>query len=69
MSRKETKPRADIYARITDRIVADALTAHEPPAQGGRRPRFYYTTQVSVKPPTFALFDRITPSNGARIMV
>ena len=23
MSRKEEKPRADIYARITDRIVAD----------------------------------------------
>ena len=37
-------------------VVADALTAHEPPAQGGRRPRFYYTTQVSVKPPTFVFF-------------
>lgn len=41
---------------VLNDVVADALTAHEPPAQGGRRPRFYYTTQVSVKPPTFVFF-------------
>ena len=41
---------------VLNEVVADALTAHEPPAQGGRRPRFYYTTQVSVKPPTFVFF-------------
>ena len=37
-------------------VFADAINAHEPPSQKGRRPRFYYTTQVSTLPPTFVSF-------------
>lgn len=41
---------------VLNDVMADALAAHEPPTQGGRRPRFYYATQVSVQPPTIVFF-------------
>ena len=41
---------------VLNDVIADALAAHEPPTQGGRRPRFYYATQVAVKPPTMVFF-------------
>lgn len=37
-------------------IVAEAVMVTEPPTDKGRRLRIYYATQVSVRPPTFALF-------------
>ena len=37
-------------------ILTDAVTSLPPPSQSGRRLKVYYATQVSVRPPTFALF-------------
>jgi GTP-binding protein len=39
-----------------NRIITAATDAHPPPVVTGRRLKVYYGTQVSVKPPTFALF-------------
>ncbi|MFO7962937.1 MAG: ribosome biogenesis GTPase Der [Desulfobacterales bacterium] len=39
-----------------NRIVANAVTSTEPPLHGGRRLKFYYTTQIATKPPTFISF-------------
>jgi len=39
-----------------NRVIAAAVDAHQPPVVMGRRLKIYYGTQVSVKPPTFALF-------------
>jgi GTPase len=38
--------------RVFERLVA----AHEPPLYRGRRVKYYYITQVSIKPPTFVVF-------------
>ena len=37
-------------------IVNEAVLMNQPAISGGRRLKVYYATQVSVKPPTFALF-------------
>lgn len=37
-------------------IINEAVLMNQPAISGGRRLKVYYTTQVSVKPPTFALF-------------
>jgi len=37
-------------------IVNEAVLMNQPAISGGRRLKIYYATQVSVKPPTFALF-------------
>ena len=37
-------------------VVSEAITMNEPPVSSGRRLRIYYTTQVSIKPPTFVIF-------------
>ncbi|KUO72258.1 MAG: ribosome-associated GTPase EngA [Clostridia bacterium BRH_c25] len=37
-------------------IVSEAVLMNQPAISGGRRLKVYYATQVSVKPPTFALF-------------
>ncbi len=39
-----------------NRVITEATEAHAPPASAGRRLKIYYGTQVSAKPPTFALF-------------
>jgi GTP-binding protein len=39
-----------------NRVLADAVGRHQPPAVKGRRPRFYYATQAAIEPPTFVLF-------------
>jgi GTP-binding protein len=39
-----------------NRVITAATDAHPPPVVTGRRLKVYYGTQVSVKPPTFALF-------------
>ncbi|HWR62191.1 MAG TPA: ribosome biogenesis GTPase Der [Clostridia bacterium] len=37
-------------------IISEAVLTNQPAISGGRRLKIYYATQVSVKPPTFALF-------------
>lgn len=37
-------------------VIQDAVTAVPPPSDKGRKLRLYYATQVSVKPPTLAVF-------------
>jgi GTP-binding protein len=39
-----------------NRIITDATTRTEPPMHKGRRLKFYYTTQISSRPPTFVSF-------------
>ncbi len=39
-----------------NRIITTATTRTEPPLHKGRRLKFYYTTQISDKPPTFVSF-------------
>lgn len=36
--------------------MRDAITQHPPPSKGGKRVKFFYTTQVTVAPPTFVMF-------------
>ena len=37
-------------------IILDAVAMTPPPFKAGQRPKFLYATQVTVSPPTFALF-------------
>ncbi len=39
-----------------NRVLETIVRKHAPPLVGGRRPKFFYATQVSVHPPTFAIF-------------
>jgi len=39
-----------------NRIMEEAVRRHDPPLHKGRRLKFYYTTQVSIRPPTFVSF-------------
>ena len=39
-----------------NRVVREAVDAHQPPARDGRNPRIYYATQVGSAPPTIVLF-------------
>jgi GTP-binding protein len=39
-----------------NKMVADAVLHNEPALRRGRRIKFYYATQVSIKPPTFVCF-------------
>ena len=41
---------------VLNEIVAQATVLQQPPSDKGKRLRLYYTTQVSVKPPTFVIF-------------
>jgi GTP-binding protein len=53
-----------VYAQYTtrlgtgqlNRIMERALQSNEPPLHRGHRLKFYYTTQVGIKPPTFVSF-------------
>lgn len=45
-----------ISTGILNDIVNEAVLMNQPAISGGRRLKIYYTTQVSIKPPTFALF-------------
>ncbi len=38
-----------------NRLLADAVTRHEPPMHRGRRLKLYYTAQIGTAPPTFAV--------------
>jgi len=39
-----------------NRVLQNAVSEHSPSLHQGRRLKFYYTTQVTTKPPTFLLF-------------
>ncbi len=39
-----------------NRVLETIVKKHAPPLVGGRRAKFFYATQVSVHPPTFAIF-------------
>ena len=41
---------------VLNEIMAEAVAMQQPPSDKGKRLRIYYTTQVSVKPPTFVIF-------------
>lgn len=45
-----------IQTGILNDIISEAVLMNQPAISGGRRLKIYYGTQVSVKPPTFALF-------------
>jgi GTP-binding protein len=39
-----------------NRVLKDAEMSHPPPMYKGKRLKFYYMTQVAVRPPTFVIF-------------
>jgi GTP-binding protein len=41
---------------VLNEVVTEAVAMHQPPTDKGKILRIYYTTQVSVKPPTFVFF-------------
>lgn len=41
---------------VLNEIISEATAMVQPPADKGKRLRIYYTTQASVKPPTFVIF-------------
>jgi GTP-binding protein len=41
---------------VLNEVITEAVAMHQPPADKGKMLRIYYTTQVSVKPPTFVFF-------------
>lgn len=45
-----------ISTSVLNQVVEDAVAINPPPAAHGRRLKIYFTTQPSVKPPTFILF-------------
>jgi GTPase len=47
---------AQIGTGKINRIIQKAITRTEPSMHNGRRLKFYYTTQISTKPPTFVSF-------------
>ncbi len=55
-----------------NRWLADEISAHPPPAPGGRRIRLRYMTQIKTRPPTFVLFCSIPealPDSYKRFLV
>jgi GTP-binding protein len=49
--REKRVPTADL-----NRIFARLAAGHEPPLHRGKRVKYYYITQVDIKPPTFVVF-------------
>lgn len=45
-----------IATGVLNEILTEAVAMQQPPSDKGRRLKIYYMTQVSVKPPTFAVF-------------
>ncbi len=45
-----------VQTGVLNDILAEATAMHEPPQDKGKRLRLYYTTQVSINPPTFIIF-------------
>ena len=45
-----------VQTGVLNEIMAEAVAMQQPPSDKGKRLKLYYITQVSVKPPTFAIF-------------
>ena len=45
-----------IATNLLNKVILEALSLNPPPSQKGKRLRIYYSTQVSIAPPTFILF-------------
>ena len=45
-----------VQTGVLNEIVTEAVAMQQPPSDKGKRLKIYYTTQVSVKPPTFVVF-------------
>ena len=45
-----------IQTGVLNEIVSEAAALQQPPSDKGKRLKIYYTTQASVKPPTFVIF-------------
>ncbi len=41
---------------VLNEIITEAVAMQQPPSDKGKRLKIFYTTQVSVKPPTFVIF-------------
>jgi GTP-binding protein len=52
-----------ISTGVLNEVLTEATAVTQPPSDKGRQLKIYYTTQVSVKPPTFVLFV-----NDSRLM-
>ena len=48
--------RRRITTGVLNDVLNDAMNDLQPPMQGGRRLKIYYTTQAGVQPPSFVLF-------------
>ncbi len=47
---------ATVTTGLVNRVLQKAVTAHPPALHQGKRLKFYYTTQVATRPPTFAIY-------------
>lgn len=45
-----------IQTGVLNEIITEAIALQQPPSDKGKRLKIFYTTQVSVKPPTFVIF-------------
>ena len=45
-----------IQTGVLNEILTEAIALQQPPSDKGKRLKFFYMTQVSVKPPTFVVF-------------
>ncbi len=45
-----------IQTGVLNEIITEAIAMQQPPSDKGKRLKIFYTTQVSVKPPTFVIF-------------
>ncbi|MBU2701039.1 GTP-binding protein [Sporomusaceae bacterium BoRhaA] len=45
-----------VSTSVLNQVIEDAVNISPPPVDKGRRLKIYYTTQVSIKPPTFIFF-------------
>lgn len=45
-----------VQTGVLNEIITEAVAMQQPPSDKGKRLKIFYTTQVSVKPPTFVVF-------------
>jgi GTP-binding protein len=45
-----------VQTSVLNELLAEAIAMVQPPTDKGRRLKIFYMTQVSTKPPTFAVF-------------
>jgi GTP-binding protein len=45
-----------VQTSVLNQVIGDAIKQQAPPMVKGKRPRFFYATQVATSPPTFAFF-------------